>query len=67
MNYNKFHLTSPNYNSIMPDYTSRVRQFLSYDLSLEEIREFLIADGLSEYQAFLTYMGGKLLFDNDNQ
>ena len=46
---------------IFPDLLGRVAVRIIYEQSPQQIHDFLIGQGLSEYQAWLTYVGAKML------
>jgi hypothetical protein len=43
---------------------NRVALALDLGIDVEDIHDLLIQAGLSEYQAFLTYIGGKMLLQD---
>lgn len=45
----------------MQDYMRRTANWLAYGMSLSEIRETLLANGLTEYQIFLTVKAAEIL------
>jgi hypothetical protein len=48
----------------LPDHIGRVANALMVDASAEEIHDFLHAEGLSEYDMYLTYIAGKMLYES---
>lgn len=51
----------------MKDLLSDALQFLRAKRPLNEIRDMLIRNGLTENQAFLTYQGAKLIMEVQNE
>lgn len=48
----------------MEDYIGYVANALDYEISVDEIHANLIAKGLTEAQAFYTYMAGRIIHND---
>jgi len=48
----------------MPDHIGRVANALMVGASVEDIHDFLHAEGMSENDIYLTYIAGKMLYQS---
>lgn len=51
----------------MIDLLDRTANYILYKQTLEAIRLMLLDEGLTEYQAWLTYVGAKMIAKNRDQ